>query len=75
MEGNVSEWVADKYASDYYSSSPATNPQGPGTGSYPVLRGGAWNNLTKHLRAAYRLNNYPTTRRYDSGFRCVSGLN
>ena len=43
MTGNVQEWVNDWYGKYYYRSSPATNPAGPQTGKYRVLRGGSWN--------------------------------
>jgi len=42
MLGNVVEWVADWYGDKYYSSSPATDPAGPTTGEYRVLRGGSY---------------------------------
>ena len=40
MSGNVSEWCQDWYGS--YSNSAQTNPTGPGSGSYRVLRGGCY---------------------------------
>ena len=40
MSGNVSEWVRDWYGS--YSSYPQTNPTGPASGSFHVLRGDDW---------------------------------
>jgi len=73
VAGNVWEWCADWYGSDYYSNSPAKNPLGPDTGSKRVLRGGNWYSNTGSLRVAYRNGNYPNNRYYYYGFRCVSG--
>lgn len=40
MSGNVSEFCQDWYAE--YSKQNMKNPQGPSTGTKPVLRGGSW---------------------------------
>lgn len=42
MSGNAEEWCSDWYDESYYSSSPSTNPKGPSSGEYPVIRGGSW---------------------------------
>jgi len=42
MCGNVVEWVADRYAADYYARSPKEDPQGPDIGKHRVIRGGGW---------------------------------
>jgi len=42
MSGNLWEWCQDWYDSNYYSVSPVTNPTGPTTGSYRIIRGGAY---------------------------------
>jgi eukaryotic-like serine/threonine-protein kinase len=72
MAGNVLEWVNDWNNSSYYSSSPYSNPPGPQTGTYKVLRGGGWVDSWLYLRATYRDYYYPSGERYVISFRCVS---
>jgi formylglycine-generating enzyme required for sulfatase activity len=69
--GNVWEWISDWYAPDYYQSSPAQNPKGPGTGQQRVLRGGSWIVDSKLLRVSDRYSIQPTARSDFFGFRCV----
>jgi len=54
MIGNVSEWVKDWYAEDFYQTSSSHDPQGPLRGSFRVLRGGEWNEKPPNLQASYR---------------------
>ncbi len=71
MSGNVYEWTNDWYDSNYYSSSPSTNPQGASTGSSRVYRGGSWNYYAGYCRVAYRSFNYPASTYSNLGFRPV----
>jgi formylglycine-generating enzyme required for sulfatase activity len=71
MSGNVWEWVADRYAKDYYSESPNDNPKGPESGESRVLRGGSWVNGPVDIRASNRRRGNPDWKHRDIGFRCV----
>ena len=74
MGGNVQEWTADYFASDYYAQSPEQNPQGPDSGTLRVGRGASWKLgvplevLTTTVRAAF----VPNTIENSVGFRCAS---
>jgi eukaryotic-like serine/threonine-protein kinase len=71
MAGNVEEWVMDWYDDAYYSQSPGSNPTGPSSGEYRVLRGGSFDFGISRLRSANRNEGSPSFSGSDSGFRCA----
>ena len=71
MSGNLWEWCNDWYGSSYYSSNPRTDPTGPTSGSYRVLRGGSWSDIASCCRVANRNYSSVTNRLYISGMRLV----
>ena len=59
MSGNVWEWCLDW--KEYYSSSSQTNPTGPETGYYRLIRGGGWDDVARYCRVAIRFYDAPNT--------------
>jgi len=71
MHGNVSEWVQDWFAFDYYEDSPPADPAGPETGSYRIYRGCGWFTSAGDCRPALRAFDFPNDGYYNVGFRLV----
>jgi len=71
MAGNAAEWVEDFYGN--YPSTPyiLTNPTGPATGIYRILRGGSWIIGPYLIRSSERFWASAFYADYDSGFRCA----
>jgi formylglycine-generating enzyme required for sulfatase activity len=70
--GNVLELVSDWYDGDYYRNSPPTDPQGPASGEFRVLRGASsYSSLPRYVRVSIRDWVSPGRRDDDTGFRCV----
>jgi formylglycine-generating enzyme required for sulfatase activity len=71
MAGNAREWVADWYAA--YPPGNATDPQGPGSGTDKIARGGSYvsygTDLTTHVRPVRP----PSSSDSFIGFRCAKG--
>lgn len=66
MSGNVLEWCDDWYGD--YSNASLTNPAGPLSGDYCVIRGGGWKSGAVSCRVSNRVL-YPTEWSEEYGFR------
>jgi len=67
MHGNVYEWCWDLYAN--YAREEQTDPTGPASGSFHVIRGGSWVNSGYALRSASRNFYIPGDGNERIGFR------
>lgn len=67
MSGNVCEWCLDWYGN--YGSASQTDPMGPSSGSYRVLRGGSRGHIAELCRVSDRDSGTPAGRY--GGFRVV----
>ncbi|MEI7834245.1 MAG: SUMF1/EgtB/PvdO family nonheme iron enzyme [bacterium] len=78
MAGNVYQWCGDYYG--VYTAVAVTDPIGPATGDFCVLRGGSWSlgNIDEFHsdrsadRSTNRINIDPSVSYYAIGFRCAS---
>jgi len=73
LAGNVSEWVADRYAPSYRGLD-TDRPTGPPKGRRRVVRGGDYMSAAPWLRGAARQGLPPATRLPRIGFRCAQSL-
>lgn len=71
IAGNVWEWVADRYQSNYYIMCPTENPKGPDTGRFRVIRGGGWHSGPYCNRVYFRNGLPPGWVDFAVGFRCA----
>jgi formylglycine-generating enzyme required for sulfatase activity/serine/threonine protein kinase len=71
MHGNVAEWCADSYESEYYGKGPKQDPinEKGGIPERKVIRGGSWEDRGTQCRSAFRSQG--STQNCYTGFRVV----
>ena len=74
IAGNAAEWCQDWYGQTAYAELAKNDPQGPGSGTERVVRGGSWKDEAKNTRISARRGVKPDTRNEDVGFRAVYRL-
>ena len=71
MLGNVENWVEDCFVASYDNAPTDGKPLTADPCAYRVIRGAAWDEKLRAVRAASRIDDAPTDRSNDVGFRVV----
>ncbi len=74
MLGNVWEWTCSKYEENYSGAERQCLGKNNANSARRVLRGGSWNGVPRHVRAAFRVRGAPANRYHDIGFRLARPL-
>lgn len=69
VHGNVMEWCLDFYSN--YPEESLSDPSGPESGEYKVVRGCAWETDINNCRAGNRFSELPDSAKNNIGFRLV----
>ena len=69
MAGNAAEWCSDWYDPTYYEEDEKSNPRGPSSGQYHVIRGGSFMDNRDFCRSVERNAGLADDRVYTVGFR------
>ena len=67
MSGLVWEWIWDWRGA--YTSESKTDPEGPTSGSFRVIRGGSWDSSASSARSVGRGSSNPGAQSHNFGFR------